>query len=91
MAIKGPKGAIPTLRGWVNPNTGELLKSQRITTGQIQEWNGHVEPTPVHEEPVIQSLHEAPHIEMEIEAPTYKYFSTKRSSKRKNSTSSSEE
>lgn len=40
MAIKGPKGAHPTTRGWVNPRTGELLKSQRITEGQINEWHG---------------------------------------------------
>lgn len=40
MAIKGPKGAEPTLRGWVNPKTGELLKSQRITQPQIDEWHG---------------------------------------------------
>ena len=40
MAISGPKGAEPTLRGWINPKTGELLKSQRITQDQIDEWHG---------------------------------------------------
>lgn len=40
MAIKGPKGAHPTNRGWVHPRTGELLKSQRITQVQIDEWHG---------------------------------------------------
>ena len=40
MVISGPKGAEPTLRGWVNPKTGELLKSQRITQDQIDEWHG---------------------------------------------------
>lgn len=47
MAISGPKGAEPTIRGWVNPKTGELLKSQKITQAQIDEWHGKplVEPT----------------------------------------------
>lgn len=40
MAISGPKGAEPTARGWINPKTGELLKSQRITQVQIDEWHG---------------------------------------------------
>jgi hypothetical protein len=39
MAINGPKNATPTLRGWVSPK-GELLKSQRITQAQIDEWHG---------------------------------------------------
>lgn len=51
MALKqGPKGAIPTLRGWINPQTGELLKSQRITQEQLDDYNGVqmiVEPAPV--------------------------------------------
>jgi len=51
MALKqGPKGAIPTLRGWINPQTGELLKSHRITQEQLDEYNGVqmiVEPAPV--------------------------------------------
>ena len=40
MAIKGPKGAHPTLRGWVNPKTGELLKVQKITQVQIDDFFG---------------------------------------------------
>jgi hypothetical protein len=39
--IKAPnfcKNAVPTLRGWCHPKTGELLKSQRITQSQIDEW-----------------------------------------------------
>lgn len=51
MAVKhGPKGAIPTLRGWIDPRTGELLKSQRFTQEQLDEYNGVqmlVEPAPV--------------------------------------------
>ena len=54
MALKpGPKGAIPTTRGWVHPRTGELLKSQRITQEQLDEYNGVqmiAEPAPVVEE-----------------------------------------
>jgi len=47
--IKGPKNAIPTLKGWVSPK-GELLKSQRITQAQIDEWYGKEEPAPVMEQ-----------------------------------------
>lgn len=42
MPIKGPKGAEPTLKGWVNPKTGELLKSQKISQSQVDEWFGVV-------------------------------------------------
>lgn len=40
MPIKGPKGAHPTLRGWINPKTGELLKSQKISQAAIDEFFG---------------------------------------------------
>ena len=53
--IKGPKNAYPTNRGWVHEKTGELLKAQKITDAQIQEWIGvppAPEPAPVVEEPV---------------------------------------
>ena len=40
MKMKGPKGAHPTVRGWVHSRTGELLKSQKITQVQIDEWHG---------------------------------------------------
>ena len=47
MPIRGPKNAIPTLKGWVHPKTSELLKSQKITQSQIDEWFGIiVEPEP---------------------------------------------
>lgn len=48
--IKAPgwaSHAIPTVRGWEDPNTGELLKSGRHTEAQISEWFGH--PTVVGE------------------------------------------
>ena len=57
MPINGPKGAVPTTRGWENPRTGELLKSQRISQSDIDAWHGvteQVKPAP------IQMLNEAP-------------------------------
>lgn len=40
--IKAPNwcaGAEPTVRGWTNPKTGELLKSQSLTKKQVAEWH----------------------------------------------------
>jgi len=71
MAIKGPKGAEPTTRGWVHAHTGELLKSQRITPAQISEWHGHTAEG--HQEPVLQTLHEAPVVEREVTPVEYSY------------------
>ena len=71
MAIKGPKGAEPTTRGWVHAHTGELLKSQRITPAQIAEWYGHT--AEAHQEPVIQTLHEAPTVERSVSVSEYSY------------------
>ena len=45
MAIRGPKDAHPTNRGWVSTK-GELLKSQKISNEQIAEWNEEMNPTP---------------------------------------------
>lgn len=42
MALKGPKGAHPTVRGWVHPKTGELLKSQKISQQVVDDWHGVV-------------------------------------------------
>ena len=56
MAIKAPnfcKNAVPTLKGWCHPKTGELLKSQRISQEDINEWNKVEEPTVVVEEPPV--------------------------------------
>lgn len=61
--IKAPawaKGAHPTLRGWVR--NGELLKGQKISQKDIDEWYGKevapaapvVEPEPVVEAPVAE-------------------------------------
>lgn len=65
--IRGPKGAVPTHRGWVHPRTGELLKSQRITDAQLAEW--HEEP-----EPVLQTLHEAPVVETVVEPEVEEFY-----------------
>jgi len=58
MALKGPKGAEPTLRGWINPKTGELLKSQRMTQAQVDEWHG-VKPEPKPEPAPVEVPEEA--------------------------------
>jgi len=47
MAIKPPswaRGAVPTQRGWMNPRTKEILKVQKISQGQIDEFYGKTEP-----------------------------------------------
>ena len=39
--IKAPnfcKNAVPSLQGWRHPKSGELLKSQRISQYEIDEW-----------------------------------------------------
>lgn len=56
--IKGPKNALPTKRGWVSPK-GELLKSQKITQAQIDEWYGKEEPAPKIEE-VVDVVYNTP-------------------------------
>jgi hypothetical protein len=67
MAVKhGPKGAIPTLRGWIDPKTGELLKSQLFTQEQLDAYNGVqmiAEPSPVIERLFIET---EPEQEMEL-------------------------
>lgn len=61
--IKGPKNAIPTLRGWVSTKNSELLKSQKISQAQIDEWYGVAEPAPVVEE-VIDVVYSSPTVEI---------------------------
>lgn len=63
MAITAPafqKNAVPSLKGWHHPKTGELLKSQRITQAEIDEFNGVVEVTEVEEEIVVDSTNDIP-------------------------------
>lgn len=42
-------GAVPTVRGWEHPVTGELLISRKHSDRQVQEWYGlnEVPSTPV--------------------------------------------
>jgi len=59
--VAGPAGSIPTARGWIHPKTGELLKSQRITQEQLDEWNGVqvlAEPVIHDPEPAIDAIDE---------------------------------
>lgn len=66
MPINGPRGAIPTSRGWENPKTGELLKSQKISQEQIDEWFGVSEPAVLTEAPVANtSLDDMSKIQLE--------------------------
>lgn len=40
--IKAPhwcKDAVPTVQGWNDPKTGELLKSQKISVQEVTEWH----------------------------------------------------
>ncbi len=87
-SVVGPKGAIPTSRGWINPKTGELLKSQRITQEQLDAYNGvQVLAEPVIPEPVEEDPHVyADDIEAEVQevmkpAPKPKKKSKKQSKK----------
>tara|TARA_Y100001938_G_C7745710_1_gene261458 strand:- start:31 stop:333 length:303 start_codon:yes stop_codon:yes gene_type:complete len=88
-SVTGPKGAIPTSKGWVHPKTGELLKSQRITQEQLDEYNGVqvlIEPVIVKPEPAIEEYEDevyAEDIEAEIqeEKPKPKKKAKKKSKK----------
>lgn len=37
--ISGPRNSRPTLRGWINKTTGQLVKQEVITKEQIDEWD----------------------------------------------------
>lgn len=66
---KWAKDAHPTRNGWVS-STGELLKKQKITQAQIDEWYG------VESKPVVQTLHEAPVVEEKpVSQATYSFYS----------------
>ena len=57
MAISPPgwnPTAVPTMQGWRDPSTGELLKSQRLSQAQIDEYYG------VPSTPEVEMLNEAP-------------------------------
>lgn len=74
--IKPPawcKDAIPTPRGWVNPKTKELLKAQKFSESQINEFFGHEEvtviatPVPIFEAPTTAEEFVAEHAEETVE------------------------
>ncbi len=84
MAIKPPnwkKDAVPSLRGWRHPRTGELLKAKGLTQAEVSEYLGagtaHVEDPMEHTHPDGTShSHEGGHMththdepEMLMEAP----------------------
>jgi len=54
MSIKPPgwcSNAVPTLRGWEDPDTGELYVSTAITQEQINEFHGVGSPQVLTEAP----------------------------------------
>jgi len=67
--IKGPKNAVPTKRGWVSPK-GELLKSQKITQAQINEWKGVKDKPAQKPEPVQEVVQEPEIVPEPIVEPT---------------------
>lgn len=88
---QGPNGAIPTSRGWINPKTGELLKAQKITQEQLDQYNGVqmiTEPAPVVEEELIIDyeptlFEDMPEVEVEEEAPKAKVKAKKKKAPKK--------
>jgi hypothetical protein len=40
------KNAIPTVRGWVDPKTGELLKAMKIDRSVVNIWHAKETPAP---------------------------------------------
>jgi len=67
---KWARDAHPTTNGWVS-STGELLKKQKITQAQIDEWYA------VDTKPVVQTLHEAPVVEEQpVSQATHSFYSS---------------
>ena len=63
MAITPPafcKDAVPSLKGWHHPKTNELLKSQRISQSEIDEFNGVAVEPEVEEEIIIDTTNDIP-------------------------------
>jgi NAD-dependent DNA ligase len=60
------KNAVPTLRGWADPKTGELFVSKRFTQEQIDDYNG-VEVVEFKTSEVVEVVE--PEVELLIEAP----------------------
>lgn len=80
MAIAPPnwkKDALPTARGWAHPRTGEILKSQKISEADINDYLG-VPEAPVISVAEAQAMIDAqpasvtdPEMLVEEEAPDY--------------------
>jgi NAD-dependent DNA ligase len=63
------KNAVPTLRGWADPKTGELFVSKRFTQEQIDDYNG-VEVVEFKTSEVVEVVEVVePEVELLIEAP----------------------
>ena len=66
MAISPPnyqKDAVPTMRGWTHPRTGELLKAQKLTQEQIDEYNGVSTAQTLTESPINEEEFAAEHLD----------------------------
>ena len=61
------KDAVPSMKGWHHPKTNELLKSQRISQLEIDEFNGVAVEPEVEEEIIIDTTNDIPD---ELEAMT---------------------
>lgn len=80
MAIKAPKwveqaGAYPTASGWtVDRGKGktEVVKAAKFNAEEIAEWYGEQRATVS----PVQTLHEAPHAEVEVEKSVHNFYST---------------
>ena len=62
------KDALPTGRGWAHPRTGEILKSQRMSTADINDYLGIPKPS-VAPEPIPEEVEVQPEMLVEEEAP----------------------
>lgn len=65
MAISPPnyqKDAVPTTRGWTHPRTGELLKAQKLSQQQIDEYNGVFGAQTLTESPITEEEFAAEHL-----------------------------
>ena len=69
------KHAIPKPNGWVDPRTGELLKSSRLSDDQINEYMGVTAPEPqvlveVPVEPAAPHIDESPAAQDDLDTMT---------------------
>jgi hypothetical protein len=62
------KDALPTNRGWAHPRTGEILKSQKMSDTDINDYLGISSPS-VAPEPIPEEIEVQPEMLVEEEAP----------------------